>query len=65
MFVANSGIGEANAKGLIVPRFGKNPENNVSVGLNWQNLDELLLIATTHYQAWLTAQYTNNSMTGH
>ena len=61
LFVADSGPGEADAKGLIVPRFGKNPENHVSVGLSWRNLDELLLITTTHYQAWLTAQYIHNA----
>jgi hypothetical protein len=57
LLVADSGPGEADAKGLIVPRFGKNPENHVSVGLNWRNLNELLLTTKTHYEAWLTAQY--------
>ena len=31
LFVADSGPGETDSKGLIVPRFGKNPENHVSV----------------------------------
>ena len=34
LFIADSGQGETDAKGLIVPRFGKNPENHVSVGLS-------------------------------
>ena len=57
LFVADSGPGEANPKGLIIPRFGKNPENHVSVGLNWHNLNELLLMTQTHYSAWLAARY--------
>ena len=61
LFVADSGPGEADAKGLIVPRFGKNPENHVSVGLSWRNLGELLIMTMTHYQAWLTAQYIHNA----
>ena len=65
LFIADSGPGEADAKGLIVPRFGKNPENHVSVGLSWRNLDELLIMTMTHYQAWLTAQYINNPTIGH
>jgi len=60
LFVVDSGPGETDAKGLIVPRFGKSPENHVSVGMNWRSLNEMLLITMTHYQAWLAAQYTNN-----
>jgi len=60
IFIAENGPGEANAKGLIVPRFGKNPENRVTVGLNWRNLNELLLTTQTHIAAWLAAQYTRN-----
>jgi len=57
LFVADSGPGETDAKGLIVPRFGKNPENHVSVGLSWRNLNELLIMTQVHYGAWLSAQY--------
>ncbi|MDR1704707.1 MAG: hypothetical protein LBS19_08485 [Clostridiales bacterium] len=60
LFVADSGPGETNATGLIVPKFGKEPENHVSVGLNWRNLNELLLMTKTHYEAWLSAQYAKN-----
>jgi hypothetical protein len=57
LFVADSGSGETDAKGLIVPKFGREPENHVSVGLNWRNLNELLLMTKTHYEAWLAALY--------
>ena len=57
LFVADSGPGETDARGLIVPKFGKSPENHVSVGLNWRNLNELLLMTKTHYEAWLSAWY--------
>ena len=57
LFVADSGPGETDAKGLIVPRFGSNPENHVKVGLSWRSLNELLLMTQVHYGAWLAAQY--------
>ncbi|MPM32172.1 hypothetical protein SDC9_78731 [bioreactor metagenome] len=57
LFVADSGPGEQDEKGLIVPRFGKNPEQHVAVSLSWRQVNELLLTTTTHYQAWLSAKY--------
>lgn len=57
LFVADSGPGETNAKGLIVPRFGKNPENHVSVSMTFESLSALLLMTKAHYEAWLTASY--------
>lgn len=57
LFVADSGPGDKDPKGLIVPRFGKNPENHVSVSMTWDALSELLLITKTHYEAWLAAWY--------
>ena len=57
LFVADNGPGEQNEKGLIVPRFGKNPENHVSVSMNWESLSGLLLLTKTHYEAWLAAWY--------
>ena len=57
LFVADSGPGETDGKGLIVPKFGKNPENHVAVGLSWRNLNELMMMTQTHYTAWLAAQY--------
>lgn len=57
LFAASSGPGEANDKGLIVPRFGKNPENHVAVSMTFETLSELLLLTKTHYEAWLAAWY--------
>ena len=57
MLIADSGPGETNDKGLIVPKFGKNPENHVVVSLTFKSFSELLLATKVHYQAWLTAKY--------
>lgn len=38
LFVANSGPGEENATGLIVPKFGKDPENHVVVSMTLSSL---------------------------
>lgn len=57
LFVANSGPGETNATGLIVPKFGKKPENHVAVSLSFETLSELLLLTRAHYMAWLAAWY--------
>ena len=57
LFVADSGPGETNEKGLIVPKFGKNPENHVAVSMTWEALSELLLLTKSHYEAWLAAWY--------
>lgn len=54
---ADSGPGEENKTGLIVPKFGANPEQHVSVILSWRQLNELLLTTAEHYRAWLTAKY--------
>ena len=54
---ADSGPGEENKTGLIVPRFGKSPEQHVSVILTWRQLNELLFATAAHYQAWLSAKY--------
>lgn len=54
---ADCGPGEENQTGLIVPRFGKNPEQHVSVILSWRQLNELLLTTVEHYRAWLAAKY--------
>ena len=54
---ADSGPGEENKTGLIVPRFGSKPEQHVSVILSWRQLNELLLTTVEHYRAWLAAKY--------
>ena len=57
LLVADSGPGERDAKGLIVPRFGKKPENHVTLSMTMESFCELLLLTRAHYQAWLSAGY--------
>ena len=57
LLVADSGPGDTTDKGLIVPRFGKNPENHVAVSMSFDLFAELLLETKLHYQAWLSAWY--------
>ena len=57
LFVADSGPGEQSGKGLIVPRFGANPENHISVSMTWDSLSELFLLTKANYEAWLAANY--------
>lgn len=64
LFVADSGPGEKDAKGLIVPKFGNKPENHVAVSLSWDSLSELLLFTKAHYEAWLSAWYTLQLQSG-
>ena len=46
-----------NATGLIVPKFGKSPENHVAVSMSFEALSELLLLTQSHFNAWLGAWY--------
>ena len=57
LLTAESGPGQENEKGLIVPRYELKPENKVIIPLTWRGLEELFLAVETHYQAWLAAQY--------
>ena len=54
---ADSGPGEESKTGLIVPKFGKSPEQHVSVILTIRQLNELLFTTVEHYRAWLSAKY--------
>lgn len=54
---ADSGPGETDEKGLIVPRFKGKGENHVAVGMTFDDLSELVLMTKVHYDAWLTAWY--------
>ena len=56
-FTADSGAGETGPTGLIVPKFGNNPENHVSILLTFESFSELMLLTKVHYQAWLAAKY--------
>ena len=62
LFVADSGPGEQSGKGLIVPRFGTNPENHISVSMTWDSLSELFLLTKANYEAWLAARYLSMMM---
>lgn len=57
LFVADSGPGQTNEKGLIVPKFGNRPENHVAISMTFETLSELMLTTKIHYEAWLAAQY--------
>ena len=61
LFVADSGPGETNEKGLIVPKFGNKPENHVAVMMSFESLSEMFLITRMHYQCWLTLWYQQNA----
>jgi len=57
LFCAESGPGETDAKGLIVPKYGNKPENRVSVSLSMGHLNEIMLMTQEHYRAWLSDWY--------
>ena len=61
LLVADSGPGETDSKGLIVPKFGGKPENHVVISMTFETLSELLLITKAHYNAWLCAFYMSQS----
>lgn len=63
LFVADSGPGDKDAKGLIVPRFGSKPENHVAVSMSMEALSELLLMTQMHYASWLTGWYLSQTHT--
>ncbi len=64
LFVANSGPGETNKTGLIVPRFGNKPENHVAVSMSWDCFSGFMLTTKAHYEAWLTAWYAKQDGAG-
>lgn len=57
LFVADSGPGQTNDKGLIVPKFGNKPENHVAISMTFEVFSELLLLTKAHYEAWLSVWY--------
>ena len=63
LFVANSGPGETNKTGLIVPRFGNKPENHVSVSMTYESFSGMMLTTKSHYEAWLSAWYARQAIT--
>lgn len=57
LLIADSGPGETTDKGLIVPKFGKTPENHVAISMTFETFAELILTTHIHYLAWLSAFY--------
>ena len=57
LLCAESGAGIEDEKGLIVPKFGSEPENRVVVGMTFESFSELVLLTKAHYDAWLSAAY--------
>lgn len=57
VLTAESGAGEQNEKGLIVPRFGTKPDNRVIVALNANQLKQLALLTQMHIASYTTSQY--------
>ena len=64
LFVADSGPGETDSKGLIVPRFGNRPENHVAVSMTFEVFSELMLFTRVHFEAWLSAWYMQKIRSG-
>jgi len=64
LLIADSGPGDKDVKGLIVPRFGNKPENHVAVSMTYDALSELLLMTKMHYESWLTAWYLSQTHSG-
>lgn len=64
LFVADSGPGEVNEKGLIVPRFGNKPENHVAVSMSFETFSGFMLLTKAHYMAWLCAAYAGEKTSG-
>lgn len=63
LLIADSGPGETDSRGLIVPKFGNKPENHVVISMTFETLSELLLITKAHYNAWLCAFYMSQPAT--
>lgn len=64
LFVADSGPGQTDAKGLIVPRFGSKPENHVAISMTFEVFSELMLLTKAHFEAWLSAWYMQKIQSG-
>ena len=57
MLVADSGPGCQVDNGFIVPRFKGRGENHVVLGLNWDDLSQIVLMTCIHYEAFLAGVY--------
>lgn len=57
ILIAESGPGEQDAKGLIVPRY-QQPECKVTIPFTFESIKELFLTTKAHVDAFIAAQYT-------
>ena len=57
LFAAESGAGEQNKQGLIVPRYGNNLKNKVVVEMTFDSFIEFVLFTKYHYLSWLNYFY--------
>ena len=62
MFIAESGPGESDSKGLIVPKYGYKPEQKVMMGLSADDAKELFLLTREEIRSFLTAKAVMNMM---
>lgn len=62
MFIAESGPGESDSKGLIVPKYGYKPEQKVMIGLSADDAKELFLLTREEIRSFLTAKAVMNMM---
>lgn len=59
LLTASSGAGVRRGNGIIAPLSGVKPDQRVSIRLTKDGLGTLLYVSEAHYNAWLTACYSN------
>lgn len=64
LLVADNGPGEENKTGIIMPRFGKNPENHVALSLDNLQLKQLFAPVEVQYKAYESAIIFKRTMDG-
>lgn len=64
MLVADNGKGEANKTGLVIPRFGRDPENHVLISADYDQLKQLIIPAQIDYAAYRQAIIFKRTMDG-
>ncbi|HBG8470944.1 TPA: hypothetical protein KRH38_003288 [Clostridioides difficile] len=57
LFTAESGKGKETDKGLIVPKYGRNPDNRVVIPLDSDQLKIFAIMIKTHIEAFLALKY--------
>lgn len=56
MFKAEMGPGEADQKGLIVPKYGYKPESYVQIGMSADDFKEFFIAIRTHIEAYIAVK---------